>query len=692
MKVESGEASSFQTNAEIEKSFDGDKNTTYHSSWSNKGENYFPITLTYNLAEDSEALDYLIYYPRQSGSNGLFKQVEILISTEETKEFTKLMDFDFKGSNTATKVQFEKAISKPRAVRFIVKSGAGDGQGFASCAEMEFYQKSPDTFDPLTLFTDETCTELKAGITEKEIDDCGYPFYKNIAFYLFNDKYNKEFRIQEYKAYPHPDQEAKYNKTNPYSLLDNPTGIAVKANEEIIIFAGDTHGENISVRIQNLDVPDGDGFGGPSFPITKGINKFTASEKGLLYVMYHTPKFKTSAPIKIHIATGSVNGYYDSQKHTKEDWNRLLNSATDRYFDVLGKYAHLTFPVDKFKKNTPDGLALINSFDDIVRLEMEFMGLFKYDKVFNNRMYLHVIYKAYMYATSYHTAYNVSTLDALCNVNNLRTGGVWGPAHEIGHVNQTRPGLLWAGTTEVTNNIHSLYVQTEFGNVSRIQGEDLGGGVNRYEKAISNMFVNNLAHVQEEDVFCKLVPFWQIQLYVSNVLGVKDVYKDIYEDVRNSPNLPKHGDNQLEFTYLASKAAGLDLTDFFTKWGFFKPVDVEVDDYGIKRLTVTKEQADNVINRIKALGLPKPGLALEYITDNTVELYKAASPVTNGKMTINGEKITMSGWNAAAYEVFIDNKLAHVSTNPTFTVNRALGKNFEVFAISPKGDRVKANL
>ena len=79
------------------------------------------------------------------------------------------------------------------------------------------------------------------------------------------------------------------------------------------------------------------------------------------------------------------------------------------------------------------------------------------------------------------------------------------------------------------------------------------------------MFVNNLAHVQEEDVFCKLVPFWQIQLYVSNVLGVKDVYKDIYEDVRNSPNLPKHGDNQLEFTYLASKAAGLDLTDFFTK-------------------------------------------------------------------------------------------------------------------------------
>lgn len=47
--VESGEASSFQGGSNIDKSFDGDMSTIYHSNWNNAGEHYFPITLTYNF-------------------------------------------------------------------------------------------------------------------------------------------------------------------------------------------------------------------------------------------------------------------------------------------------------------------------------------------------------------------------------------------------------------------------------------------------------------------------------------------------------------------------------------------------------------------------------------------------------------------------------------------------------------------
>ena len=35
--------------------------------------------------------------------------------------------------------------------------------------------------------------------------------------------------------------------------------------------------------------------------------------------MYYTPT-GTEQPIKINIASGTVNGYFDSNKHTKEDW------------------------------------------------------------------------------------------------------------------------------------------------------------------------------------------------------------------------------------------------------------------------------------------------------------------------------------------------------------------------------------
>lgn len=76
--------------------------------------------------------------------------------------------------------------------------------------------------------------------------------------------------------------------------------------------------------------------------------------------------------------------------------------------------------------------------------------------------------------------------------------------------------VRWQGMTEVTNNVHSLYVQTQWGNASRIESEDMGRFNNRYEKAYYNSFVSKTPHPGEEDVFCKLVSLWQLQLYFSN--------------------------------------------------------------------------------------------------------------------------------------------------------------------------------
>lgn len=279
LKINDATASSFQPGGEIELSFDGDYSTLYHSNWTNSGSDYFPITLTYNLEETSD-VDYLIYYPRPSGNNGKFKEVEIQYS-EDGNTFTKLLDKDFLGSGSATKVLFDATVHA-KSFRFVVKSGAGDGQGFASCAEMEFYAKNPENFDYTTLFTDETCSELKSGITESDIEKCEYPFFKNLAYYMIKGKYDSEFRIDEFKAYPHPDIQSATHKTNQYSLLDNPTGIAVKANENLIVFVGDTHGYDISLKVQNLDAPESDGFGGTTYALSRGANKLTINEQGLI--------------------------------------------------------------------------------------------------------------------------------------------------------------------------------------------------------------------------------------------------------------------------------------------------------------------------------------------------------------------------------------------------------------------------
>ena len=85
---------------------------------------------------------------------------------------------------------------------------------------------------------------------------------------------------------------------------------------------------------------------------------------------------------------------------------------------MLGEKAHLIFPVDKFKANTPDGKALIDAYDRLVLLEQQFMGLEKYDRMDPNHVCFSVMYNdSYMYSAANHTGYVASTM-TLANLYN----------------------------------------------------------------------------------------------------------------------------------------------------------------------------------------------------------------------------------------------------------------------------------
>ncbi len=719
VKVTGGNASKAQNGQGIEHSYDGKLDgEIYHSPWDNKATDYFPITLEYNFAAGSD-MDYFIYYPRRDSRNGRFKKVKIEAKsnantrgTDEWKEVFK--EYDFAGSASPTRVDFPQSLIGVSAIRFTVLSGDGDGQGFASCAEMEFYKKNPQAFDFSTLFTDATCSELKPGIGEAEIEKCQYSFFKNIAYFMLKNKYSKEFRINTFKAYPHPDVQGKSNKTNPYSLLDNPTGISVKKDETLIILSNELPKTKVTLRVQNLDAPDADGANNPvDYPLASGTNKIKMKEKGLVYVMYHTPDYENAQPVKLHFASGTVNGYFDSQNEThKGREQQLLNAATDKYFDVLGKYAHLTFPTSRFKNHTKDLRKLIETFDTIVYNEQELLGLVKYNKMFKNRMYFGVMYTSYMYATAYRTAYNDGTLGDLCDETKLSTSSCWGPAHEVGHCNQTRPGVKWHGTTEVTNNIMSEYIQTTvFKQNSRVQTEDMNDRVskNRYSKAWNNIIVNKLSHAKDDDVFCKLIPFWQLELYFGKVLGKTPkmqtdkggFYPDVYEYVRTNEDKKTAGEQQLEFVYICSKIANINLLDFFEKWGFLREVNYELDDYGKAFITVTAAQAENIRKRVEALNLPKlDNVPLEYITDNNVKVFKDKQPVQAGTAQRSGNTITMSNWkNVVVYEVRENNDKGTLicvsdgiltpSETASFDVKDGWKDSYKVYAVSHDNKRTE---
>lgn len=677
-----GKASEERKSAPFSRVWDGKTSgDVFYTEYTDDKPANFPVKLDLYFGENLDFVDHIIYYPPAS-LLGAFGKTRVLVSKDdyatEDNQFEEVAYVDLGMiSGSPQKITISKEVKGVKTVRLSVEEGGNDEVG---AMEIEVYTKNLTDFDPTELFTDVTCSELKTGIGEAEIEAYPYAFFKNIARHMLKNTYPQEFRIGEYKAWQHPDKQSKTNKTTTYSLLDNPTGIAVREDETLIVMVGDMNNETISLRITDWDgeKEQRDGFGTyKTFLLQPGINRLEHCPKGLAYIMYHTDNFKVAKPVKVHIASGIVNGYYDSSKHRPEQWRELLAAASNKHFDVIGKYAHIVFPRVNLQ-SVHDGQAWLDFYDSLVYEEQKFMGLEKYDKMFNNRMLFSVIYSdAYMYSTSYHTGYSKGTMANLCDLTKIKTDN-WGLAHEVGHSNQTRPGLKWHGMTEVTNNILSMYIQRITSRESRLLKQ------NKYAPAMTQAFAEKRPFIMlgtttpggATDVFYQLAPFWQLQLYMEYVLGKTEFYKDVYEAVRIETDKDlktQSGEIQCDFAYKCCMASGLDLTDFFEKWGFFRAMKpYPIDDYLKADYEVTQAYIDKIKEDIAVLHLPKPKHRFEYITELSGTIYKETNAqIQRGRATRSGDTFTMNGWkNVVAFEVYDSlGKLLYVSPEQVFTAN-----------------------
>lgn len=633
IRVTAATATSEETEAEprgIAMSYDGDYTTYFNSKFGAITE--WPFAMEYTLQSGS-TLNYLIYHPRSDSGNkwGAFNEYEVWVSTQDVPAFTKVGTYKRGDANfEATVMKLETPVKNVSKVRFVIHSAY---QSRISCAEMEFFQTSNNKYDYLKIFTDDACSELRPEVTEKEIKKIPDAQYKQLATALLNQSYNAAFRVANYRPYQNPTLMANANKTSTYSLRDNPTGIYVAAGEELLVLVGDTHGQNLSLVIQDLEV----GYGSSkTIALQEGGNKVKVTSGGLVYIQNLTndplpllPQTEAdkaaiaAKTVKIHFAFGKVNGYFDIARHNAADWTELLRNAKYKDLDVLGKYAHITWKTQDFKDFNTDIVTSIRNYDDLVYREQEFMGLVKYHKMFNNRMYFHIDYKgASPYSSAYRTAYTPGYAEIFCNA--ARFGArLWGPAHEVGHSNQTRPGLKWAGTTEVTNNILSMYIQQQFGEKSKLIAD---GTYAAATKAIIDAEQPHCLDNGSSEFILKLVPFWQLKLYMVDALGKEDFYKDLYEHYRTTANLSTadltDGVLQLDFVRQVCRISGLDMTDFFSRWGFLRPVDKVLNDYGNKPLRITQPQIDALIKEIKARNYATPHARVHQITEENVQQYK----------------------------------------------------------------------
>ena len=660
IKVIGGEATSEETQGKdtdqnpltLKMSYDGNKKTYFNSAF---GQVSYPFSIRYEL-EKGHTLNSIVYTPRTDSGNkwGSFDQFTVEVSTaDKPDDFVKIGDYARgNGVHTPFTIKLSSPVEDAKFVRFTITKAYEDR---VSCAEMEFYEASSNKFDPATIFADNMGLQLKAGVTEKQIKQIPNEYLKELGLALLSGNYESAYRLADYRPYQNPAVMATRNKTSKYSLRDNPTGIYAKADETLAVFVGDIYeGGKVSMLIQDLN---GGYNNSKTYELSEGYNEITVEVGGLIYILNHVnddiplrledadndqKRNIEAKTVKVHFANGKVNGYFDIQKNKESDWAQIRDNAKYQEIDILGEYSHLTWRISDFKKYNTEITKTIENLDRLVYLEEEFMGLVKYGKMFNNRMHFSIDYKAKSpNASDYRTVYNASDYYAepFCKPENFPTR-CWGPAHEVGHCNQTRPGLKWAGLTEVTNNIMSLFIQTSFGRPCKLlvdgctlkdeNDQTLGTYNNIYQGATSLIVdgkrphcLPGIANITRET---QLVPFWQLKLYMIDVLGKTDFYHRLYEYFRTHESPSDKGENQgmnqLDFVRQVCDISGLNMLDFFEKWGFLYPVKTTLNDYGNKAFEITEEQIRLLKEEINGRGYEMPHPNVHQITEINLDDYK----------------------------------------------------------------------
>lgn len=483
------------------------------------------------------------------------------------------------------------------------------------------------------VFDNLTATRLKPGVNQKVINQLSDPILRELASGLLTNSYTPGLRLADYEAYLNPAALGrKYRIGDGFSKYEGITGVVLEEGRQVV-FVGDSHGQKISLLIPDwtrrapegvkpTEDPAGWGLKSKEYPLQEGINFIDVEKEGLVYIKYYTFDEPENHPtIAVHFPSGKENGIFDTTRgDTDEDFNRLLENAVSPILDMRGKHIQVAFPVERLKENAwGKGTDLVNNFDEIVALQYRFIGWEKENVVPKNHVLARVNFHYYMFRDGDGVAYDDKSIHLVANPESTIKGDpCWGFSHELGHVLQMRPQITWAGMTEVSNNIFTLYSTTMLGNQSRLsEGK-------HYAKARENILDKGISYLGSSsdsdanqyggggttDVFERLVPFWQLHLYFKDQ-GYPDFYADLMIAMRNSE--PKSGRNRndgwldmLEFTRLASEIGKTDLTEFFDRWGFYYVGKVQGNDYGNFSYDITDQEVERIKQAISDMKLPKP--------------------------------------------------------------------------------------
>ena len=704
-------ASSYQPGNEAALAIDGDASTIWHSSWG-ATPTTFPVKYTITLKEES-LVNYVRYIPRQDGNNnGNWNQVYVAYCpTTKGDNFTDIGYFTLNGSGSAYDFVLDEDGMVCGKIRFTIQSGANN---FASAAEITAYaydNSKKEAFTPY--FADNLYTELKPEVTSSEgIEDADV---KQLVDNLLADAAAyKKFRVGEYEPYMTlATLQKRLGTKNQYSKYENPTGVYLKNGQSCLVAVSGIGNDPVKLLIKNWYLNESSS----SYSLRNGINHITATSEGNVFIDYYTDNFENAANVKVHFINAPVQGYWDQETMTNEDWVEMLKgrSANDHTIIITqSKHAQLAYPVSAWLKHCPTNVdSTMTLYQQVQWAERDILGLEKYGRQAKNRQLFFATDYGFMAAGGE---------GSYCHVNSL--GGImapdaskfdfWGVGHEWGHNNQIAEGFHWSGCGETTNNIYASWAQFHFtghrnssGKVTYLRLEDETSGIGEYsstrggrmqtyfEEALRKGIAWQLqdgpdyhgATAEKKEVvgynadgkligmvtttsrnydhFVKLVPFWQLNLWGTSAGKCPDIIPMVIQSIRTTENYSStyntNGKKQVNWMKLACDSTGIDLLPFFEKAGLLRPINAYIEDYGPGWNIITEEMIAELKAYVKEQGYPAYTEEINYINGHNYHIYRDNLQLeTPEKM---GEGCTLSGNRVKVMHNIVRNAVAFETYN-----------------------------
>ncbi|XP_013360119.1 PREDICTED: TRPM8 channel-associated factor 2 [Chinchilla lanigera] len=285
---------------------------------------------------------------------------------------------------------------------------------------------------------------------------------------------------------------------------------------------------------------------------------------GLIYII--VPKGSQLGPVPVTLQRAVPAPYYKLGKTSQEEWRSCIEGNPAPWGELATDNIILTVPTTNLK-SLSDPAPLLHLWDEMMQAIASLAAQpFPFHRP--ERIVADVQISAGWMHSGYPIMCHLQSAQELINETGMRSRGLWGAIHELGH-NQQRPGWEFPPhTTEATCNLWSVYVHETVLGIPRARAHPALSPPER-KKRIK-------AHVQKGAPLCD----WNVWTALETYLQLQEAFgwepfTQLFADYQTLPGLPKDKDGKMNlWVKKFSEAVQKNLVPFFQSWGW--PVQKKV--------------------------------------------------------------------------------------------------------------------